>query len=165
MIKTILPIITILALAAGCSRGGAVAPDTTVERSGDKTVVKSGDGKTERADKIEIAGKGKGLDLPADFPSDVPVYPGARIASSLSNMQNNLLLLNLESDDSVGQVSDYYEKELKAQGWELQTASKTETKGRFAGIKANRRAAVVIRSRKRQGDTNVMLNVVERPAR
>lgn len=58
--------------------------------------------------------------IPEGFPKDFPVYPGAKILSSLTGNQSgqgNGFWLTLSTSDSVDQVKSYYETNLKANGW------------------------------------------------
>ncbi len=58
--------------------------------------------------------------VPADWPTDVPVYPGAAVQYSASvnpsggKKGNALILMSL---DDVQKVSDYYKDALGSQGW------------------------------------------------
>jgi len=77
--------------------------------------------------------------LPDNFPSDFPIYPDAKLASSwvASGTDTDGLSLIWETEDSVDKVSNYYESELKKAGWTLSFTSETEDSTTFAFEKNN----------------------------
>ena len=72
--------------------------------------------------------------LPDNFPSDFPIYPDAKLASSwtANGDGTNGLSLIWETGDSVSKVSDYYESELVGAGWTLSFTSETEDSTTYA---------------------------------
>ena len=54
--------------------------------------------------------------LPEDFPDDIPVYKGAKLASTMAIGDGKSL--NLTTDASFEEVKKYYKEELKKRGWE-----------------------------------------------
>ncbi len=71
--------------------------------------------------------------VPDTFPKDFPLYPGAKVTSSLSGNQqgkNNGFWLTMSTSDSVDKVSDYYKSKFASGGWTVEgtfTASGTTT--------------------------------------
>lgn len=64
--------------------------------------------------------------IPADFPTDFPVYPGSTVTSSLSGNQNgqgNGFWLTLTSKDAEDKVASYYQTNLAANGWKAETTN------------------------------------------
>ncbi len=62
--------------------------------------------------------------IPSGFPKDFPVYPGSKVTSSLSGNQNgtgNGFWVTLTTADDVAKVQSYYETNLKANGWTLES--------------------------------------------
>ena len=57
--------------------------------------------------------------LPADFPTDVPIYPGAKVQASVAGAQGQTgsHYAALETTDALGTVIAWYKKEIVAQGW------------------------------------------------
>jgi len=56
---------------------------------------------------------GQNTTVPADFPKNVPVYPGAKLMASVSISQGeNGHMLTLSTKDPVSAVLDYYKKNL-----------------------------------------------------
>ncbi len=89
--------------------------------------------------KVDI-GTGK---VPDTFPKDFPVYPGAKVTSSLSGAasgKNNGFWLTLSTGDALDKVTEYYKKQLVANGWTIgatytagDTMTETATKGTWNG--------------------------------
>ena len=72
-------------------------------------------------------------EVPDTFPKDFPLYPGAKVTSSLSGAasgKNNGFWLTMSTPDSVDKVSAYYKSQFAAKGWSVDatyTASGTTT--------------------------------------
>jgi hypothetical protein len=96
-----------------------------VEKDGEKVTVTSEEG--------EFSFEEEGS-LPDNFPSDFPIYPGAKLASSwtASSDDTDGLSLIWKTDDSVSKVGNYYESELKDAGWTLSFTAETEDSTTFA---------------------------------
>jgi len=96
-----------------------------VEKDGDKVTVTLEEG--------EFSFEEEG-NLPDNFPSDFPIYPDAKLASSwtASGNETDGLSLIWETVDSISEVSNYYESELEDAGWTLSFTSETEDSTTFA---------------------------------
>ncbi len=116
-----------LVLIAGCAKKTTTIKteegDVKIESEidGGKTTIETEEGKVEIGTESEI---------PDDWPSDMPVYPGAEIQGSWDMTgeagAENIAVV-LITQDSVDQVKDYYKKELPANGWTI------EDSGTFSG--------------------------------
>lgn len=81
--------------------------------------------------------------VPDTFPKDFPIYPGAKVTSSLSGAQagkSNGFWLTLSTPDSVDAVAAYYKAQLAVNTWTIQqtysaggTTTETMTKGVWSG--------------------------------
>jgi len=58
---------------------------------------------------------GANVQLPENWPSDVPIYAGANIVSATTIAQGISVLF--QSSDSAATVSDWYQARLTASGW------------------------------------------------
>lgn len=70
---------------------------------------------------------GEGAKIPDDFPKDVPIYAGSTVFSSSTSPKDTTYAVQLQSNDKIKNVSDYYVKEMTAQGWKEN--QKTEISG------------------------------------
>ncbi|MEO6907556.1 MAG: hypothetical protein ABI210_06660 [Abditibacteriaceae bacterium] len=98
---------------------------------------------------------GKSVALPVHFPSDVPIYPGARIAIGSSNAEG--ATVGLETDDIRQKVVSYYEKKLAAQGWKIDKTTSSKTNSIVQGKRGNRSCAIVITDRSKFAKTSISL--------
>lgn len=82
--------------------------------------------------------------IPDAFPKDFPIYPGAKVTSSLSGAQagkNNGFWLTLSTTDAFNAVDSFYKNKLSENGWTAEmsamytqnTTSETVTKGSWSG--------------------------------
>ena len=73
--------------------------------------------------------------VPDTFPKDFPIYPGAKVASSLSGAQagkSNGFWLTMTTNDSSDKVVSFYKTELTKNGWTVDstfTANDMNTQG------------------------------------
>ncbi len=61
-----------------------------------------------------------GWTVPSDWPKDLPVYPGAKISTSAAFNPDSTKpgsMLSMETSDTPKQVSAFYAKALKDNGW------------------------------------------------
>lgn len=81
-----------------------------------------------------------GGSIPTDFPKDFPIYPGAKVTSSLSGGQQengNGFWVTLATEDTTTDVVTYYKTALNTNGWSVQasyTADDTTTQTVKKGI-------------------------------
>ncbi len=81
--------------------------------------------------------------VPDTFPKEFPLYPGAKVTSSLSGAQagkSNGFWLTLSTPDATDAVTSYYKAQLAANTWTVQqtfttgdTTTETVTKGAWTG--------------------------------
>lgn len=90
----------------------ATGEDADVDVNGNDVTVKTDQGTWSTSDK-----------LPADFPSDVPIYPGATVQGSVASagQDNTGHYAGLETTDALDDVIAWYKKEVKAGGWTVAT--------------------------------------------
>jgi len=94
-------------------------------------------------------------EVPADFPSDVPIYPGATIGSSLTTKGLGVFA-TFESNDSVEAVISHYRAELGKSGWRVDNAAEG---GGLDGAKGDRSVQVRVR-RNEANRTEIAINVM-----
>lgn len=82
--------------------------------------------------------------VPEAFPKDFPLYPKAKVTSSLSGAEsgkNNGFWLTMTTNDAMETVVGFYTKELSAKGWKTESTAQfsenmntyTVTKGTWSG--------------------------------
>jgi hypothetical protein len=78
--------------------------------------------------------------LPKDYPSDLPIYPGAKPTTSMLVGGSGLVVLN--SDASVADILAHYREDLPAKGWTVDNVS--ESPARIEAHKGTRTASISI---------------------
>ena len=89
----------------------------------------SGCGKTERSGPAaggapETPAKSVGariVDLPADFPRDVPVLKGATVKVAMA--QGNRMVVHLSTSSPVAEAARFYSEALQGQGWRIESST------------------------------------------
>jgi hypothetical protein len=91
----------------------------TVEKGGTKTTV------------------GKDGEMPADFPSDVPVYQPSTVKAAVENTtdKGKSYVIGLNVSDDVATVVSWYEAEMESAGWTINQSVKLGDGGMVAGEK------------------------------
>ncbi|HJN07688.1 MAG TPA: hypothetical protein QF564_03290 [Pirellulaceae bacterium] len=121
------------------------------------TVISSGcgspTGRDSEAGKENAAGtprgsaKNAGVELPTEFPSDIPIYPGSKPTTVLDNAEGTMV--SFETDATVPEVTSYYEEQLKAHGWSNPAGSfKSAESALFQSKKENRSIMIGISKEK-----------------
>ena len=110
-----------LLLAMGCGKKDTLTSTTS---EGDKVKV------TTKGDKsrLEITSKSGektvlnvgagGVELPAGFPKDLPLFPKHAVQASHQNGQD--IIVHVVAQAPWTEVAKYYETELKSQGWDIE---------------------------------------------
>jgi hypothetical protein len=142
-------------MVAGCGRSKSYSGP-----NGEKVTVNENGGGVEinatgpDGGKITFSG-GKGTALPADFPKDAPLYPGGKVVLSTDTKDGKSVML--ETADAADKVVEFYEKNLKDQGWEAESAIKSAQNTTLIAKKEKRTLAVNIISAEK-----VMIQLVVR---
>ena len=107
--RALLLVLAVLA-AAACS-----GPLQQVESSPSSSVSPPGPGELDPA-----------VDLPADFPSDLPVYPGARpVLVTTSTVGGTSWEVKWQTFDSLDRVKAFYSAQLNLGGWIVSSEDNT----------------------------------------
>ncbi|MDQ6665016.1 MAG: hypothetical protein M3Z23_11550 [Acidobacteriota bacterium] len=124
MRKLSLPLLVLVLGIAACTRHSY----SSGYSSSDGSVVIDQKGKDSSSMKITGRdGKQVSIDMntgsmPADYPKDVPVYNGATVVISQAMSKKNGSHIMLETTDSAAKITEYYKKELDANGWKTEAS-------------------------------------------
>jgi hypothetical protein len=107
-----------LTLLGGCGKKeqNVAVPGGTVkvtQQGGGTTMEMSSD----KGDKVKVTASDKGVALPANFPADVPIMPGATVKMAMTS--GDALSVTFSVAASQADALKYYEDNLKAKGWEI----------------------------------------------
>lgn len=81
-------------------------------------------------------------ELPADFPTDVPLYPGSKVIQARVSVGQGTAV-TLSAPDDPEKVASFYADSLAAQGWSTDIKTASDGTGIFAD-KTERRVAAMV---------------------
>ncbi|HPZ06943.1 MAG TPA: hypothetical protein PL110_02425 [Candidatus Eremiobacteraeota bacterium] len=99
-------------------------------------------------------------EITKDFPSDVPLYPGAEILSTITYKDKHVTTVSLETSDSIDKIKEFYKKELVRNGWKFEGVFSTDKSMMFAGRKDKRTAGIAITSGEKSKN-NIAISITE----
>lgn len=131
-------------------------------------VIQQGDGVTvtQNGDKVSIASPqgdaeyqaGKNVELPQDFPTDVPTYPGMQL--EFAGKAGAMFTINGKSTDAMAKVSEALKTEIGKQGWTqimvMDQSAAGGTPGQMMSYSKNKRVLNVVLAGEGQG-TNISI--------
>jgi hypothetical protein len=123
-LRLVLGAIVTLALVLGSACGASTSSSSTTSNSSPKVSGSSAGGGTLDPQ----------VSMPSGFPSDVPIYPGARLTSAGSFTSNGTTTWGMEWEtlDSVDKVQAFYTAKLALGDWTLSFSGSTN--GAFSAI-------------------------------
>jgi hypothetical protein len=140
-------VIALAALALAC--GGEESATHLETGGGEARVQRDGDAvrvSGRAADGGRFEGRfGANVELPEDFPGDVPAYPGARPVASMSAGEQGAMA-TLESADAPEAVFRFYREHLDAAGWTVESQTTVGDQHVLNTSKDRRQLAVAVSS-------------------
>jgi S-layer homology domain len=82
--------------------------------------------------------------LPADFPTEIPLYPNAQLVAvdrSADPSEKNVRL-RWETSDPVNSIQNFYSQELERRNWEIVSSPPTEGQGSLVAKRDNLRVSI-----------------------
>lgn len=139
----------------GCQQIAEQAVESATEAAiedatGNKVDIEDGSVSIEGTDGASV-NIGDSAQVPADFPTDVPVYEGTVKAAVTTPEGFNLAL---ETRDAPQQVLDFYQTKLEADGWTKEVSVSTADGGTY-GAKKGERTVQVVAALQRGDQTDV----------
>jgi hypothetical protein len=81
--------------------------------------------------------------VPEDFPSDIPVYPGAKPSASMSGSREGTLIA-FGVADGPEKVYDFYQKKLADEGWQIVSSASMGGQWMIHALKGGRATHISI---------------------
>ncbi len=119
------------------------------------------DGKAMHLTAISPAGKkfqasiGDEVEIPDEFPEDVPIFPGSRPMASMSAPDG--FIVTFKSSETQQDIFDFYQSSLVESGWEILDEPVFRSPLSLDAVKENRKISVVVAGTK--GDSRVSVIV------
>jgi hypothetical protein len=155
------PFLVLLVLSCGLWFGCGQEPKTATAPDASKAAVTQKGHETEIKDKgahgetAQVTGGESGAALPGGFPTDVPIYGGAKVTAGAKTKEMTTAILT--TADPVKKVIDFYGEKLKANGWEIQNTMSAEEGGMVMATKGKTNCSV--NAARRDGLTTVSLGL------
>ncbi|MFQ5640551.1 MAG: hypothetical protein ACE5IR_21430 [bacterium] len=147
-------LILTLTLGLGCNRSSdsedsGVATLSVKNDRGEMTVKGGGE-------EVHFALGESGVDLPDGFPDDAPLYPGAMVATSATTEEGYMVALLTQTP--LKKVRDFYNQELKKNGWKITLNSSLGPNGGMLRASKDQRSQYITFSHQ-AGTTTINLTV------
>jgi len=86
---------------------------------------------------------GEHVKVPADFPKDVPLYPGARATATMAAAGEGTLV-TFDIEDAPEKVYDFYQEKLASDGWQIASSASMGGQWMIRALKDARAAHISI---------------------
>jgi hypothetical protein len=146
-------------VACGCGKQPTYktgAGEVTVDKKSGQVTF---EGKTKDGN-VTVSANQAGVALPQDFPKDVPIYQGAVV--QVASTQGKTMMVHLSVSVPVAEALKYYQDQLKAEGWEIESTMNMGEGSMIAAKKADRECSAVIL--KQDKGTMIQLAVTQKGA-
>jgi len=127
----------------------------SMDTAGKKMTIK--DDKT--GAEINIGTEGK---IPADFPKDFPIYPGAKVEGNISGAENKAgkgFWLILSTTDDAAKVAAFYEANLSKSGWEIGSTMNIGSSATWEVTKGDTTGSVIVGSDDNAKGTSIVITL------
>jgi hypothetical protein len=101
---------------------------------------------------------GDEIELPEEFPKDVPIFPGSTPMAYLFAPDDGIIV-TFKSVEEQRDIYDYYQSTLADDGWEILEETTKEGRIAFEAVKQNRKVTVTVAGTK--GDARVSVMVTD----
>ncbi len=101
---------------------------------------------------------GDEIELPEEFPKDVPIFPGSTPMAFLFAPTEGIIV-TFKSVEEQQEIFDYYQSTLTDDGWEILEEKTEEGRISFEAIKQSRKVTVVVAGK--QGDSRISVIVTD----
>jgi len=103
-----------------------------------------------------IESNAAGVSLPANLPSDIPIYSGFKPVAKVEPPGTQNATVTLEGTDSARKVADYYKDALTKKGWKQNIANEDEGNITQNYVKGDEALTLIIS----KGDTSTTLTMM-----
>lgn len=132
----------------------------TMDTAGKSMTIK--DSKT--GAEVNIGGEGK---IPTGFPTDFPLYPGAKIEGNISGVESQAgkgFWLMLSSTDDAAKVTAYYETNLPKNGWTVGSTMNIGPSSTWEVTKGDIGGTVIVGADEKTSGTSIVISIAPKEA-
>ena len=141
-------------------------PEARPDSGGKNTIVEQidSDGKGMHLTAIDPGGReikasiGDEIEIPEEFPKDVPIFPGSTPMAFLFAPDEGIIV-TFKSAEEQQEIFDYYQSTLTDDGWEILKESTEEGRISIEAVKQDRKVTVTVAGT--QGDSRVSVMVTD----
>jgi hypothetical protein len=163
--------LAVLVCAAGCKKAAEEAMETAIEsqiaKDGGSAKVEIGDDDMSFKFEDKTSGAkmafGKSVEMPQDFPQDVPVYNPMTLSMAHSQEENKTFMVQGVTPDSVAKVAAFYAEETPKQGWSEETNMEQGEKMRAVVYKKESRSLNLVLAATEEGTSIMITTSQEQP--
>lgn len=104
-------------------------------------------------------GEGK---IPTGFPSDFPLYPGAKVAGNISGSENKAgkgFWIMMTTTDASDKVTAFYEANLPKNGWTVGSTMNIGPSSTWEVTKGNMTGAVIVAADEKETGTSIVITL------
>ncbi|MFH0750087.1 MAG: hypothetical protein V1917_04230 [Candidatus Gottesmanbacteria bacterium] len=108
---------------------------------------------------VNIGGEGK---VPAGFPKDFPLYPGAKVEGNISGVEDKAgkgFWIILSTTDEASKVTAFYESNLSKNGWIIGSTMNIGPSSTWEVSKGNLGGAVIVGSDEKTNGTSIVITI------
>jgi len=108
---------------------------------------------------INIGTEGK---IPADFPKDFPIYPGAKVEGNISGAENKAgkgFWLILSTTDDAAKVTAFYESNFSKSGWTVGSTMNIGTSATWEVSKGDIAGSLIVGSDDKTKGTSIVITL------
>jgi hypothetical protein len=157
--------LAVLVCAAGCKKAAEEAMEAAIEsqiaKEGGSANVEIGNDDASFKFEDKKSGTkmafGKNVEIPKDFPQDIPVYKSMTLAMAHSQPENKTFMVQGVTSDAVAKVAAFYAEELAKQDWTEDSNMEQGDKMRAVVYKKERRSLTLVLATTDEG-TNITIN-------
>jgi hypothetical protein len=140
--------------AAESAIKGATGADVDIDKEGNSIKVKN-----DKGDEMEI-GNSEGK-IPDGFPSDIPIYEGAKIVGNVKTSEGGKtnFAVTLDTNDDPSKVLEFYKGELENNGYKISSATEMGAGNAVLSFEKNGKGVGGVTISVAEGKTHIMLMV------
>ncbi len=163
--------LAVVVCAVGCKKAAEEAMEAAIEsqiaKEGGSANVEIGDGDASFKFEDKKSGAkmafGKNVEMPKDFPQDIPVYKSMTLAVAHSQPEDKTFMVQGVTSDAVAKVAAFYAAETAKQGWTEESNMEQGDEMRAVVYKKEQRSLNLVLATTDEGTSIMITTSHEKP--